>query len=299
MTAERSVETKKAGNQAGAAKAAAGQPAVAASTAKSAAKPKPAAQPATAPAAAPVAETRYGARLRVYRALRQLSRSPRTRAIFAGVLANYLRFVNATSKLVFDPGDPYEIFADAGPAIITMWHGQHFMLPFVRRGNLDVRVLISRHHDGEINARVAEKLGVGTIRGSGARNPSRMLEKGGIAGFMEMKAALEEGACVAMTADLSNLQARHAGFGVVALARVTGRPILPIAYASSRRIDVKSWDRATFNLPLSRAACVFGELITVPADASDALLAEKRLAVENALNAATTRAYALVDRRHG
>ena len=55
------------------------------------------------------------------------------------------------------------------PAIIAMWHGQHFLMPFIQKKNDPshrAKVLISRHRDGEINARAAEKLGVETIRGS-------------------------------------------------------------------------------------------------------------------------------------
>jgi lysophospholipid acyltransferase (LPLAT)-like uncharacterized protein len=270
---------------------------------KSAPRPRPK-QPAkagrnTTPKPVAKREPHNSPRIKVLRAIRRVSRSAAMKGIFASLLANYLRLVNATSRLVFDPGDPYEIFADVAPAIITMWHGQHFMLPFIRRGDLDVRVLISRHYDGEINALVAKKFGIGTIRGSGARNPARMLEKGGMSGFMEMKSALEQNAWVAMTADISNLAARRAGLGVVYLARVSGRPILPVAYASSRRLEIESWDRATLNLPVSRAACVFGAPIRVPADADDALLEKKRLEVQEALNAATKRAYDLVDRNHG
>ena len=225
--------------------------------------------------------------------------APAVQATIAGTVAGYLRLVNATSSLVFDPSDPYVMNASIAPVIFTMWHGQHFMLPFARKYDVDVRVLISRHHDGEINARVAHKLGVDTIRGSTARNPSRMLEKGAVWGFMEMKAALDEGTFVCMTADISNLAPRRAGMGIVSLAKVTGRPIVPVAYASSRRIDLNSWDRATINLPFSRAACAVGEIVEVPADADDKTLEAKRLGVEDALNEATQRAHAIVDRRHG
>lgn len=231
-------------------------------------------------------------------ATRILASAPVQRSV-AGLAANYLRLVNATSRLAFDPPDPYGRYIHLAPVIFTMWHGQHFMLPFARIFDFDVRVLISRSRDGEINARVAEKLGVGTIRGSTARDPSRMIEKGGMVGFLEMKAALEEGACVSMTADISNLAARRAGMGIVSLARVSGRAIVPIAYATSRRIDVTSWDRATINLPFSRAVCAVAEPVLVPADADQALMEEKRLAVEQALNEATERAYRIVDRRHG
>ena len=154
------------------------------------------------------------------------------------LVANYLRLVNLTSPLVFDPEDPYAKYMHLAPVIFTMWHGQHFMLPFASIFDFDLRVLISRHHDGEINARVAKKLGVGTVRGSTARDPSRMLEKGGMVGFLEMKAALRGNACVSMTADISNLAPRRAGLGIVALAKASGRVIVPVAYATSRRVDV-------------------------------------------------------------
>jgi lysophospholipid acyltransferase (LPLAT)-like uncharacterized protein len=227
----------------------------------------------------------------------RLLRRPGVQATVGAGVAAWLRFVNRTSPLAFDPPDAYARYVGLAPVIFTMWHGQHFMLPFARLFEFDVRVLISRHHDGEINAIVAERLGVGTIRGSGGRDPSRMIEKGGIAGFVEMKAALEQGACVAMTADISNLAPRRAGLGIVSLARATGRAIVPLAYATSRRFDVKSWDRATLNLPFSRAACAVAEPVIVPADAGSADLEMKRRAVEDALNAATRRAYDIVDRR--
>jgi len=217
----------------------------------------------------------------------------------AGMAAGYLRFVNWTSPLKFDPQDAFARYIHLNPVIFAMWHGQHYMLPFARIFDFDARVLISRSYDGEINALVAEKLGVKTIRGSTARDPSRMMEKGALAGFLEMKAALEEGACVSMTADISNLAPRHAGLGIVRLAKASGRPIVPIAYASSRRIDVKSWDRTTVNLPFSRAVVAAGEPVHVPEDADAALLEQMRTKVEANLNEATARAYRIVDRRDG
>jgi lysophospholipid acyltransferase (LPLAT)-like uncharacterized protein len=262
-------------------------------------RPAPA-QPEESPATI-AKPTRRIARLKLPRNSlpRRILRSAQAQGAAAVLIANYLRFVNLTSRLTFDPPEPYGKYIHLAPVIFTFWHGQHFMVPFARIFDFDVRVLISRHHDGEINAKVAERLGIRTIRGSTARDPSRMLEKGGMVGFLEMKAALEEGACVSMTADISNLAPRRAGLGIVALAKASGRTIIPIAYASSRRIDFTSWDNATMNLPFSRAVCAVGEPVAVPPDADDRLLEEKRAKVEAELNSATERAYAIVDRRAG
>ncbi len=260
--------------------------------------PRSAASPPvrTAPAAKVRLPSRNGRGRRKLGA--RLLESPWFQRTVAALATGYLRFVSTTSRFSFDPDDPYGRYLHLAPVIFTMWHGQHFMLPFARIFDYDVRVLISRHRDGEINALVARKLGIGTIRGSTARNPSRMLEKGGMVGFLEMKAALEEGACVSMTADISNLASRRAGLGIISLARVTGRPIVPLALTTSRRLDLASWDRATINLPFSRAVCAVAEPIAVPADADAGLMEAKRLELEEALNEATARARRLADRRH-
>jgi hypothetical protein len=212
----------------------------------------------------------------------------------AGSLAaNYLRLVWNTSRIVYDP--PYLYDEVEMPAIIAFWHGQHFLAPFIKRNNDSHRtkVLISRHRDGEINARAAHKLGIETIRGSGAHN-GEFHRKGGAAGFSAMLDALNEGYNVALTADVPKVS-RVAGMGVIKLAQHSGRPIYPIAIASSRRIELDNWDRSAINLPLSRIAfCGCGPFL-VPRDCDDATLEAKRLEIEAALNDMTARAYAIAD----
>ena len=182
------------------------------------------------------------------------------------------------------------------PAIVAMWHGQHFLAPFIKRDAHDLaKVLVSRHRDGEVNARVAERFGIGTIRGSGAHN-GEFHRKGGAVAFTEMLDALKEGYNVALTADVPKV-ARVAGMGVVKLAQLSGRPIYPVAIATSRRIDLDNWDRSAINLPFGRMAFVAGAPISVKRDADDAGLEAARQQVEHGLNRITARAYDIVDRR--
>src|SRR6202000_2449584 len=104
------------------------------------------------------------------------------------------------------------------------------------------------------NAVAAERLGVGTIRGSGSHGTD-FAAKGGVSGFNALVRALEEGCSVAMTADIPKVS-RVAGLGIVKLAQVSGRPIYPVALATQRRIVLDNWDRTTINLPLGRSAGV-------------------------------------------
>src|SRR5690242_9228294 len=108
--------------------------------------------------------------------------------------------------------------------------------------------------------------------------------------------ALADGYSVALTADVPKI-ARVAGLGIVMLARESGRPIFPVATATSRRYVLGNWDKTTINLPFSRGAAVCGEPVRVPPDADDAAMERYRRQLEENLNRATARAYAIVDRK--
>ena len=214
----------------------------------------------------------------------------------AGFLAaEYLRLVWRTNKISFDPPDVYAQVEPQMPAILVFWHGQHFLTPFVKTKDVHrAKVLISLHRDGEFNALAAERLGIGTIRGSGDHG-SAFHRKGGVGAFMEMVRALEEGYNVALTADVPK-RARVVGLGLIKLAKESGRPIMPFAMATSRFIQLKNWDRTTINLPFGRGAVVGIETIFVPPDADAETMEKLRAKVEATLNATTLRAYAQIGR---
>jgi lysophospholipid acyltransferase (LPLAT)-like uncharacterized protein len=219
--------------------------------------------------------------------------SPAFQNAVAAAGAYYLRLVWRSTRCIIEPPTIYETAEQ--PLIIALWHGQHFMAPFIKRkgDNFPAKVLISRHRDGEINARVAEKLGIGTIRGSGAHN-NEFNRKGGAAAFGEMVEALAQGINIALTADVPKV-GRVAGLGIVKLAQYSQRPIYAAAMATQHRIQLNNWDRSAVNLPFGRSALVAKGPIYVPSDPDNAALETARRAVEDSLNAATARAYAIVD----
>ena len=212
----------------------------------------------------------------------------------AGVLAaQYLRIVWKTNRFIVDPPDGYERINADLPAIVVFWHGQHLMTPFLSREHR-VKVIISRHRDGEINAIAAERLGIGTIRGSGSHNGD-FVRKGGARAFRAMLEALAQGYIVASTADVPKV-ARVASMGLVKLAAASGRRIYPAAIVTSRYRELNTWDRCVFNLPFGRGAIVLGDAIAVSRDADDATLEAARQRVEAGVNAVTERAYVLAGR---
>jgi lysophospholipid acyltransferase (LPLAT)-like uncharacterized protein len=128
------------------------------------------------------------------------------------------------------------------------------------------------------------------IRGSGDHGVW-FDRKGGVSAFVAMLDALEEGYTVAMTADVPKIP-RVAGEGIVRLAAMSGRPLIAVALASSRRIELGTWNHAALNLPFSRVA-LGGPPNQVPSDADAATLERCRVKLEADLNTATRRAYAL------
>lgn len=229
------------------------------------------------------------------RFLRDLLRSPWVQRALGVLAAEYLRFVWRTTKFTYDPPNVYDLVLPQQPLILVFWHGQHFMTPFIKnKPEYRAKVLISRHRDGEFNAIAAERLGIGTIRGSGDHGGS-FARKGGVGAFREMMRALEEGWNVATTADVPK-RARVAGLGAIMLARETGRPILPFAMVTSRFIRLKNWDQSTINLPFGRGAVVGIDFVFVPRDADAETMERLRQQVETDLNEAIRRAYAQVGR---
>jgi lysophospholipid acyltransferase (LPLAT)-like uncharacterized protein len=226
--------------------------------------------------------------------LRHIGRQRWAKVTIGVTAAEYVRFVGKTTRLTVEPPDARERAEADMPIIIAFWHGQHLLATNARKSSYRVKMLVSRHHDGEVNAIAAERLGVGIIRGSG-NHAGGFVHKGGVAAFHAMADALAEGYSVALSADVPKV-ARVAGLGIIKLAQVSGRPIHAIAIATSRRIVLNNWDRSTINLPFGRGAGVIPEPLRVSPDADEAALEAARRLLEDRLNAATRRAYEIVDR---
>jgi lysophospholipid acyltransferase (LPLAT)-like uncharacterized protein len=242
---------------------------------------------------------RGGAPRRLWRRIRKpLAASRLTMPFLAWFVARAFRFVYWTNPLAEGSDDTAAKLTEYMPPIIALWHGQHILSAFDKPRHIPVSAMLSRSADAELNALVLERNGFRTVRGSGGRSRKKSVDKGGARALIALKKTLDAGSVVAMIADIPHGVPRQAGMGIVTLARVSGRPILPVAYATSRRkVLNRTWDKTTINLPFGRRSVVFGDPIYVGRNAGEDELEEKRQAVTAGLNAATAKAYALVDGR--
>ncbi len=143
-------------------------------------------------------------------------------------------------------------------AIVAVWHGRLLMMPFVYPGR-SATLLISQHRDGEYLTRAAQWLGFSVVRGSATR--------GGVLAFKQLIQALRDGRHVAITPDGPKGPRHRVKSGVIDLARLTGMPILPVAFGAWPRTLMRSWDQFLIPHPFARGVYVWGEPLYVPADA--------------------------------
>lgn len=119
-------------------------------------------------------------------------------------------------------------------AVYALWHEHLLPLSVLHRGQGAV-ALVSRHRDGEILARVLERLGYGSARGSTTR--------GGAAAFRALVRAGREGRPLAVTPDGPRGPRRSAGPGAARVAAAAGLPLVPVAAAARPAWRLSTWDR--------------------------------------------------------
>jgi len=136
------------------------------------------------------------------------------------------------------------------PVIVSVWHGL-MIAPIWTQRNRGIVALASEHGDGEIIARILERLGYAPpARGSSSR--------GGARGLMAMIAALRDGASVAFTPDGPRGPARIPQPGVFVAAHKANVVIIPASMQAPSAWRLRSWDRFVLPKPFSRVYVAFG-----------------------------------------
>jgi lysophospholipid acyltransferase (LPLAT)-like uncharacterized protein len=219
---------------------------------------------------------------------KRIGKSETLRGLLCWLGALYIRLVALTGRWrVVDGGPAAALWDEGKPFILAFWHGRILMMPRIWRRGIPIHMLISQHRDGQLIARTVAHFGIDTVAGSTTR--------GGGAALRGMLKALKSGQCVGITPDGPRGPRMRATAGIVAVARLSGCPVLPATWAANRCRLLGSWDRFAVALPFARGELVWGEPIHVAPDADAAALEEARVRIEAALNALT----AAADARHG
>jgi lysophospholipid acyltransferase (LPLAT)-like uncharacterized protein len=152
-----------------------------------------------------------------------------------------------------------EALAKAPSLVPCYWH-QHqlFCAKYLleQRVRMKIGWLISPSVDGELGAMMARRVGAYVIRGSSSHTGARALRD-------YYQALAKEGISPVITPDGPRGPRFKFKPGAILLAQMSGRPMLPMAYAASRAWRIK-WDRFVIPVPFSRVVIAIGPPRYVP-----------------------------------
>ncbi len=147
------------------------------------------------------------------------------------------------------------------PSLIPCYWHQHQLycsklLLEQRSRGLTIGWLVSPSVDGELGAMMVRRVGATVIRGSSTHTGARALRD-------YYRALVKESVSPVITPDGPRGPRFKFKPGAILLAQMSGRPILPMAYAASRAWLIK-WDKFVIPMPFSRIAIAIGPPCHVP-----------------------------------
>lgn len=179
------------------------------------------------------------------------------------------------------PEIPRSLWEKGIPGIGVFWHGRLLMMPRIYKGK-KLSFLVSPHRDGQIVGRALKRFGFHAILGSTNRR--------GFSAFKQMLKANREGSDIALVPDGPRGPRYQVQIGVIELAKLTGRPVVPVTFSSSKRKLFKTWDQFLLPYPFSRGVFVWGEPVYVDPKGDRSHLEERRALLERRLNELTEKA---------
>ncbi|MCX7990966.1 MAG: lysophospholipid acyltransferase family protein [Proteobacteria bacterium] len=145
------------------------------------------------------------------------------------------------------------------PVIFAFFHGRMMMLGFFYkkiRKDRNIKMILSPHFDGEVGSLIAKRFGVDSIKGSSSKGSLKLLKE-----ISKIKDS-----DIGITPDGPRGPFQKVKSGVTYISKVTGFPVVPVAYSVSRGKRLGSWDRFLVPYPFSRGVLVVGKPIYVPED---------------------------------
>ena len=208
-------------------------------------------------------------------AKKKILKSPAVQYALSLLLAGYIWLVYFTNRKIRVVHPDAEIYMRGEKnAIFAFWHGRMMMLPAYCPPKRRMHVLISMHRDGKLISQAIGHFGQKTVSGS--------TSKGGKEAVSEILTLLENGANISITPDGPRGPVQVAARGIAAVARFSGKVVLPVVFSATRAKRMRSWDKFMLALPFGKIFFYVGKPIAVPESCDEE---EARLTIEVSMNA--------------
>ncbi len=142
--------------------------------------------------------------------------------------------------------------------MVVFWHGEMIFQPFLYKkiqSNPNGRVIISRHADGKIAAKIIKFFGLKTIRGS--------TSKGAVSVLISAFRFLKKGEDLAITPDGPRGPYHSIADGIINIAQKSATPIIVFRLFAHDAWQLNSWDKFIIPKPFSHIYCVASEPIQI------------------------------------
>ena len=140
----------------------------------------------------------------------------------------YVLFVYKTSTINLKNRKNIEsLFKKNESFIYAFWHDQLLMCPLTWQSELEIKVLISKHRDGDIIAKLISNLGFKAIRGS-THKAGKNKNKGGLLSARQMIKSLKKGISIGISPDGPKGPRHKVSDGILSISRLSNSPILPV-----------------------------------------------------------------------
>ena len=163
------------------------------------------------------------------------------------------------------------------------WHNRLFLGPHLLPRNIIINALQSSHSDGMITSLAFEYLGMKVILGSS--------KKGGMQAFRNMVKCIQLGESVAITPDGPKGPKETVKEGIIKLAQITQKPIIPLVWSTNKYKAFNSWDNFVVPFPFSKGVYSFGNPIYVKKKINDEEIEKARKNLENEIKRLTKLVY--------
>ena len=161
--------------------------------------------------------------------------------------------------------------------LYAMWHRNQCAI-YGFKDKPTVSVLVSNSKDGDVVAQGIKPMGFKLVRGSKGK-------RGAVEASMQMIEALKNGERCAMMVDGPRGPAGVVKDGVIKIAKLSGKPIVPVCWYSNNFnwITLPSWDGLKMPVLDVRLINLYGEPIYVPEDADNDAIEQARLKLQESL----------------
>ena len=172
----------------------------------------------------------------------------------------FIDFIFFTTKNKATGYEKVKSIISSNNYIAACWHSRILIVSYYFR-KVKAVVLVSSSKDGEIIARVLQRQGYKTIRGS--------TSKGGLRAMVQqIKLMKKDKIPGAIIPDGPRGPRFKAQPGIITLAKKTGYPIIPITYSAKKIKVFSSWDRFIIPFPFTKCRLEYGEPVYVPENIS-------------------------------